>query len=105
MRHLEAKDHIIRAELDALMFHLYGIERDDVDYIMETFPIVRRNDENEHGEYRTKNLILDSYDRMAEARKNGEQYKTVLDPPPGDPSLRHDPDTRPDWVDLYNPTN
>ena len=31
-------------ELDAAFFHLYGIERDDVDYIMETFPIVKRKD-------------------------------------------------------------
>ena len=32
----------LRAEIDAAMFHLYGVERDDVDYIMETFPIVKR---------------------------------------------------------------
>ena len=34
----------MRCELDALYFHLYGIARDDVDYIMETFPIVKRKD-------------------------------------------------------------
>ena len=32
----------LRVELDAAFFHLYGIERDDVDYIMETFPVVKR---------------------------------------------------------------
>ena len=32
----------MRAELDAAFFHLYGIDRDDVDYIMETFPIVKK---------------------------------------------------------------
>ena len=31
----------MRAEVDAAFFHLYGIERDDVDYIMETFPVVK----------------------------------------------------------------
>ena len=31
----------MRAELDAAFFHLYGLERDDVDYIMETFPIAQ----------------------------------------------------------------
>ena len=36
----------MRAELDAAFFHLYGIEREDVDYIMETFPIVKRKDMN-----------------------------------------------------------
>ena len=47
----------MRCELDALYFHLYGIERDDVAYIMDTFPIVKRKDEAAHGEYRTKRVI------------------------------------------------
>lgn len=55
---------ILRAELDALMFHLYGVSREDADYIMETFPIVKRKDEAEHGEYRTKRLILEKYDEL-----------------------------------------
>ena len=49
---------LIRAELDATMFRLYGIDRDDVDYIMDTFLIVRRRDAESFGEYRTKRLIL-----------------------------------------------
>ena len=56
---------LMRCELDALYFHLYGIERADVDYIMETFPIVKRKDEAAHGEYRTKRVILEFYDQMA----------------------------------------
>lgn len=55
----------IRAELDGLMFHLYGVDRDDVDYILETFPIVKRKDEKAFGEFRTKRLILEAYDRFA----------------------------------------
>lgn len=54
----------LRAELDALMFHPYGITRDDVDYILETFPIVKRKDIAAHGEYRTKRLILEAYDQL-----------------------------------------
>lgn len=65
---------LLRAELDAAMFHLYGIARDDVDYIMETFPIVKRHDESEYGEYRTKRLILEIYDAMAEAMRTGAPY-------------------------------
>ena len=57
----------ILAELDALMFHLYGISRSDADYIMKTFPIVQRKDEEAHGEFRTKHLILDRYDAMTKA--------------------------------------
>ena len=73
----------MRAELDAAFFHLYGIERDDVDYIMETFPIVKRKDEQRYGSFRTKELILDVYDAMAEAIRTGVPYQTILDPPPG----------------------
>ena len=40
----EERRFLMRCELDALYFHLYGIARDDVDYIMETFPIVKRKD-------------------------------------------------------------
>lgn len=80
---------LLRAELDAVFFHLYGIARDDVDYIMETFPIVKRDDLQRHGEYRTKHLILEVYDRMQRAIDSGEPYQTLLDPPPADPRLAH----------------
>jgi len=80
---------LLRCELDAAFFHLYGIDRDDVDYIMDTFPIVRRKDEAAHGEYRNKRVILEIYDAMAKAIETGEPYQTLLDPPPAHDSLRH----------------
>ena len=48
----------LRARLDALYFLLYGLDRDDAAYVMDSFPITRRNDEREHGRYLTKELIL-----------------------------------------------
>lgn len=80
----------LRAELDAAMFHIYGINRDDVDYIMETFPIVKRKDIAAHGEFRTKRLILEIYDAMQHAIDTGTEYQTILDPPPGE-GPRHPP--------------
>lgn len=47
-----------KAKLDALFFNLYGIEEDDAAYILSTFPIVQRQDEQQYGYYRTKDLIL-----------------------------------------------
>lgn len=47
-----------RARLDALYFHLYGLTRDEADYILSTFPIVRRQDEAAHGRFLTRDLIL-----------------------------------------------
>ena len=51
-------------------------------YILETFPIVKRKDEQAHGEYRTKRVILDIYDAMQQAMETGTPYHTHLDPPP-----------------------
>ena len=60
--------------------------RDAVAYIMDTFPIVRRKDEGKHnGDYRTKRVILEIYDEIAEAIRTGKPYQTRLDPPPADP--------------------
>jgi hypothetical protein len=101
----EERRFLIRCELDALYFHLYQIGRADVDYILETFPIVKRKDEAAWGEYRTKRVILELYDRMAALPPERErfgvgftyavpavsQWVTQLDPPPADPRAAHPP--------------
>ena len=53
----EERRHL-RARLDALYFHLYGISREDASYIMDTFPIVRDQDADDFGSYRTKEMVL-----------------------------------------------
>ena len=53
----EERRHL-RGRLDALYFHLYGLDRDDTGYVLNTFPIVRREDEARFGRYRTRDLIL-----------------------------------------------
>ena len=52
----EERRHL-RARLDALYFHLYGIDREDAAYILSTFPIVQRQDQAAFNTYRTRNLI------------------------------------------------
>lgn len=47
-----------RARLDALYFLLYGITRDDADYILTTFPIVAREETARWGKFRSRDLIL-----------------------------------------------
>ena len=113
---------LLRCELDAAFFHVYlpaeangewqpaedetaeelarlkasfPTPRDAVDYIMNTFPIVRRKDEKKYGSYRTKETILEIYDEMAEAMRTSEPYQTRLDPPPADPRCCHPAETRP----------
>jgi len=60
----EVSRHLLRAELDAAMFHIFGLGSDDANYILETFPIVRRKEMAAYGEFRTKRLILEAYDRI-----------------------------------------
>jgi hypothetical protein len=83
-----------RCELDASFLHLYGIARDDVDYIMETLTKVRLRDEARFGACRTKDTILDIYDAMQTAIDTGIPYQTRLDPPPADPRAAHEAGTK-----------
>ncbi len=53
---------------------------------MDTFPIVRRRDEEKYGgDYRTKRSILEIYDAMQDAKRKGQPYR---DPPRPAPSGR-----------------
>jgi hypothetical protein len=79
----QTRRELLCAELDAAYFHLYGLDRADVDYVMNTFKVVRQRDERTYGEHRTKRLILDRYDAMADASHAGRRYRTLLDPLPG----------------------
>ena len=54
----------LRAELDAVYAHLYGLTREELAYILDTFPIVRRKDEAQWGEYRTKRMVLEKYESL-----------------------------------------
>ena len=53
----EERRHL-RSRLDALYFLLYGVSREDAEYMLETFAIVRRQDEAEFGRYQTRDLVL-----------------------------------------------
>ncbi len=87
---------LLRCELDAAYFHLYGIERDDMDHILETFPIVKQRDVELYGEYRTKRVILEIYDEMRRAMETGAAYRTRLVPGPADAAVAHEPRGRVD---------
>jgi hypothetical protein len=85
----EERRFLMRCELDAAYFHLYGISAEDVDYIMDTFPIVKRKDQAAFRTYRTKDKILEIFQQMEKAIATGKPYQTKLDPPPGDSKQAH----------------
>ncbi|HJS84852.1 MAG TPA: restriction endonuclease, partial [Acetobacteraceae bacterium] len=48
-----------RARLDAVFFHLYGLGSEEAEYVLGTFPIVRREEEARFGgRYRSRDLVL-----------------------------------------------
>ena len=79
-----------RAEIDAIVAaQVFGLTRAELSEILDTFPIVKSKDEEKWSEYRTKRVILEIYDAMAEAMRTGDPYQTRLSPPPADPSVAH----------------
>jgi hypothetical protein len=55
----------IRAELDALIAHLYGLTRDEFSYILDAFPVLRRKEIAAFGEFQSKRKALEEYARFA----------------------------------------
>ena len=58
----------LQAELDAAYFLLYGIERQDAEYVLSTFTGTRRRDEVEAPRPRTAELILEAYESLTNAQ-------------------------------------
>ena len=79
----------VKGSLSLILLRERQVERSEVVTILETFSGVRRKDEQIYGFYRTKDLILEIYDAMDQARRSKIPYQTPLDPPPGDPRISH----------------
>ena len=63
----------LRAKLDAVFFHLYAVtDRDDVRYVYSTFPIVERQETNEYGRYRSRDLCLAYLNALSAGRPDAE---------------------------------
>ena len=63
----------VRAKLDAVFFHLYGITaRDDIRYIYSTFPIVSRQETAAYGQYRSRDLCLAYMNALAAGQPDAD---------------------------------
>ncbi|MBY5603918.1 N-6 DNA methylase [Rhizobium leguminosarum] len=72
----EDRRALLRAELDAFYACAYGLTRDELRYILdpadvkgadypsETFRVLKEREIRQHGEYRTRRLVLEAWDRM-----------------------------------------
>ena len=67
---------VLQAELDAIFAHLYGLNTEDLRYILdpedicgkgcinETFRVLKDNEIRQYGEYRTKRLVLKAWNKF-----------------------------------------
>jgi hypothetical protein len=74
----EEQRAVLRAEIDALYARLYGLSRDELRYILdpadvygpefpgETFRVMKEKEIKKFGEYRTRRLVLEAWDRYYE---------------------------------------
>ena len=63
----------LRAKLDAVFFHLYGVtDRDNVRYIYSTFPIVEHKETKKYGDYRSLKLCLDYMNKLKAGAPDAE---------------------------------
>lgn len=70
------KRAVLQAELDAIFAHLYGLTTEDLRYILdpedacgkgcinETFRVLKDNELRQYGEYRTKRLVLEAWNKF-----------------------------------------
>ncbi len=82
----ESRRATLRAELDAFFARQYGLTRDELRYILdpvdvkgtdypsETFRVLKDKEIRQFGEYRTRRLVLEAWDRM--------EVSQVLETPP-----------------------
>jgi hypothetical protein len=82
---------LLEAEIDAAVLHLYGLNRAQAEWLLDSFTVLRKYEEGDHGEFRTKRVVLEIYDEIAEAKRTGRAYQSRLNPIPADPSCCHVP--------------
>jgi len=84
------------AELDAYYAHLYGLTRDELCFVLdpksvfgpdfsgESFRVLKDEEEQTFGEFRTRRLVLSAYDELANSdRFAGEKRESAIEAPKG----------------------
>lgn len=83
----EERRHLLKAELDAYYARLYGLTREELEYILdpqtvygedfpgETFRVLKKNEVKAFGEYRTQRLVLEAWERLEDGRPMVSEVK------------------------------
>ena len=66
----EDRRHRLKCELDAIFAHMYGLDRSELEWILDapppsaSFPTLKRNEIKQFGEYRTQRYVLQAFDQL-----------------------------------------
>ena len=66
----EERRHCLKCELDAIFAHMYGLDRPELEWILDapepnsSFPLLKSHEMDEFGEYRTKRYVLSAFDLL-----------------------------------------
>ncbi len=66
----EERRHHLRSELDAIYAEMYGLDRENLEHILDapepstSFPTLKKKEIKEFGEYRTKTYVLAAFDQL-----------------------------------------
>jgi hypothetical protein len=71
------------------MLHVYCLTRVEAEHVLDSFRVVRKYEERDHGEYRTRRLVLEAYDRMTAATARAGSGWTPLAGTPAGKGPRH----------------
>ena len=70
----EDRRHRLKCEQDAIFAHMYQLDREDLEWILDapepsaSFPGLKRNELQQFGEYRTQRYVLQAYDQISNGR-------------------------------------
>jgi hypothetical protein len=64
-RWIESERATLRADLDAAFFHLYGFSREDTEFALDSFYVLRDRETRQFGAFVTKDLVLNCFDKLA----------------------------------------
>jgi len=68
---------VLSARIDAIVARdLFGLSRDELTYVLDTFGTVNKYDKREYGEFRTRRLVLQAYD---ESIQTSEPAASAID--------------------------
>ena len=71
----DSRRHRVQSELDAIFAHMYGLNRREVEWILDapapssSFPSLKQHELKRFSEYRTRRLVLEAFDQLSKGER------------------------------------